>query len=283
MFAQPVIVPIDFSECLLNALKYAVALAKQSRSKIILAHSLYNSLAEVRINPGNKTSGPRKKALDELKRLAHQVKLSDGLAVVCITAAAALPQMLINLIKVKKAGLVVMGTKGAKGITDFIWDSWAAEVIRSVNRPVIVVPEKAVWSGFSRMVFSTSLNKSDLPAIGQVVEMARAFEAHLEILHISSSETISDDENKKMDHFVDLVESETSLTDLTYRILAGKNIEKTLRQYLSKRKVSILAVSTRNRNWIERIFEKSIAHQLVLNIHVPLMVFHYEQTPVYLI
>lgn len=283
MANKSIIVPIDFTACSQHALRYAAAIARTTSGKLILVHSFYNSLSGPDLPPFNDSVTRERKVHDALRKMVDEMKEVYRVACDYITGSEVLPDLVKHVIKEKNAGLVVMGTEGASRINEFIWGTWAAEVVSTVNRPVIVVPEKAVLSDISRIVFATDLHRSDLPAIRQMVDFAKAFEAHLEVLHISGNENVSDAESHKMEDFMNLVETTINFTDITYRILPGKNVERSLENYLVEHKVSLMALSTRHRPWIEKVFGNSISQNMVMHAHTPLIVFHYEQPAIVLI
>jgi nucleotide-binding universal stress UspA family protein len=41
-----------------------------------------------------------------------------------------------------------------------------------------------------------------------------------------------------------------------------------------------MVVSARHRNWLEKIFSRSVSQKLVMHAHIPIMVFHYKEHPV---
>jgi hypothetical protein len=68
-----------------------------------------------------------------------EVVSSQGFAEDCIITEA----------ETKKADLLVMGTKGATGLREAFIGTITAGVIESINIPVLVVPEKAKFTGMN--------------------------------------------------------------------------------------------------------------------------------------
>ena len=61
--------------------------------------------------------------------------------------------------------------------------------------------------------------------------------------------------------------------DLVFKLLYGEVAQHELLKLLEQSKPDILALITRKRNFIERIFDKSLSKKMVNHIHTPILVF----------
>jgi len=140
-----ILVPVDFSAGSLEALDFAVSLARRVAASIVLLHAL-----DPIYSPGRFDS-PRlrplraqalKDAKQQLAMLAkrrvqphvpvrHQVL--NGVAYSVIVEAASKA----------RADLIVMGSEGRTGMNRFLVGSVAEKVIRHARCPVLVVRDKA--------------------------------------------------------------------------------------------------------------------------------------------
>jgi universal stress protein A len=138
-----ILVPIDFSECSVRALDYALAFAEQFAAKIILLH-----VVEPAVYPENYLAAPAtlqevqenlvqvgREHLAELsrKRLGHRIEAE--LLVRIGRAHSEIP----DTAKAMGADLIVIGTHGHTGLKHVLLGSTAERVVRYAACPVLTV------------------------------------------------------------------------------------------------------------------------------------------------
>jgi nucleotide-binding universal stress UspA family protein len=139
---QTILVPIDFSECSRNAIRYAVPLAQQFGAKLILLEVARFEYAGSETDDlelpllERKVVDAYRRRLDELAKreirdAAYQVQVSIGKTVPNI----------ISVAKSAKADLIVISTHGCSG-NDSIVGSTTERVVRHAPCPVLVVRER---------------------------------------------------------------------------------------------------------------------------------------------
>ena len=137
---ERILVPVDFSDCSLDALEYAVVVAQQAKASLMLLHVLepvsYGldfTLSHMRTREHVRESWTKR--LKELtsshqhSHVAMEFQLRGGLpADSILDSAQTLP-----------CDLIVMGTHGRRGISHTISGSVAEAVLRKSHCPVIAV------------------------------------------------------------------------------------------------------------------------------------------------
>lgn len=142
-----ILVPIDFSECALNSLKYATMTAEKDNSSVVLLHVI-NSREAGRI--AEYTKEPLDKVVERLKNQARQMfrrflKQMDNSSLVKETLVSCGPPFQEIAIKAREidADLVIMGGYGSRGkgqIDEIFFGSTVEKVIRLLPCPVLCVP-----------------------------------------------------------------------------------------------------------------------------------------------
>src|SRR6266487_6675878 len=140
---KTIIVPTDFSSISNNAMDYAVGLAKQTGSSVVLFHAyqvpvsmtdvpiVLVSVEELQKNAESKMA--------DVKKLLEQ-KTGDSLKIYTETKLGDAIDELENLCQKIKPFAVVMGTKGATGLERVLFGSTTLIAIKHLTWPVIVVP-----------------------------------------------------------------------------------------------------------------------------------------------
>jgi nucleotide-binding universal stress UspA family protein len=150
---ERILVPVDFSDCSLDALEYAVVVAQQAKASIMLLHVLepvsYGldfTLSHVRTREHVRESWTKR--LKELtsshqhSHVAMEFQLRGGLpADSILDSAQTLP-----------CDLIVMGTHGRRGISHALSGSVAEAVLRKSHCPVIAVRSPKFGPGHRRVI-----------------------------------------------------------------------------------------------------------------------------------
>jgi len=155
---ERILVPVDFSDCSLDALEYAVVVAQQAKASLMLLHVLepvsYGldfTLSHVRTREHVRESWTKR--LQELtsshqhSHVAMEFQLRGGLpADSILDSAQTLP-----------CDLIVMGTHGRRGISHTISGSVAEAVLRKSHCPVIAVRSPKFGPGHRSRVIPTEM------------------------------------------------------------------------------------------------------------------------------
>jgi len=137
---ERILVPVDFSDCSLDALKYAVVVAKQAKASVMLLHVLEPVSYGLDFDLGHFRSREdvRETWTKRLEELAATHQHSN--MVVEYRLRGGFPaDSILDAAKTLPCDLIVMGTHGRRGISHTISGSVAEAVLRKARCPVITV------------------------------------------------------------------------------------------------------------------------------------------------
>jgi len=276
-----ILVPTDFSPNAENALYFAMLLAQKVNGKITLFHA-YQAAAPAGAVPfsvlQDETETLKQSALKNLKALGEKIKYAGNIPFDYIAKEGPATDTILRAIKEENQDMVVMGTKGATGLANVIFGSTASHVIEKASCPVMSIPE-----GFSftkplkKITYATDYHSSDLSAIKHVIEIARAFSAELNILHISGEDTLNEEELNESKQFIKKIGKNSGHTSLSFETIHALNIEEGLESYIASGATDMLVMATHKRTLLERIFGDSATRKMALNASIPLIAFHYNK------
>lgn len=149
---ERILVPVDFSDCSLDALEYAVVVAQQAEASLMLLHVLepvsYGldfTLGHIRTREQLRESWTKR--LEELA-FSHQqshVQMKSGLR-------GGLPvDSILDSAQTLPCDLIVMGTHGRRGISHAFSGSVAEAVLRKARCPVLTVRSSKFGPGDRRV------------------------------------------------------------------------------------------------------------------------------------
>jgi nucleotide-binding universal stress UspA family protein len=137
---RQVLVPVDFSFCSLDALEYAARLAAQFGAMLTIMHVMEPVL------PGREGDArapilardQQEQAAARLTDLSHELR-SQGLAVETVVGRGIAAEAILAETAAREGDLIVMGTRGRRGLTSLIGGSVAEGVLRQATVPVLTV------------------------------------------------------------------------------------------------------------------------------------------------
>lgn len=273
------IVPTDFSINAKIAAKYAALMAQATNSNIRLLHVLAPPLiGSDKLDPiyKEKVSLAKKEAAIKLEKLCEELKAEhvntkcDYVIRVAETSSEIIASAALN----NKADFIIMGTRGAGLIKKIFLGSNTASVIEDSQVPVLVIPEKAPLFPPKKIVFASEFRDSDVNAIKQLSVIASSFDAEVIIVHIVENKNEVESEFPTIDFFSAKVQKATTYPKISYRIFKSAKVETGIELFIDSVGADIIALSTRDRNPIEKLFSKSITKELSFHSKIPLLAFH---------
>ena len=137
---EQILVPVDFSDCSLDALEYAVVVAQQAKASLRLLHVLEPVSYGLGFSFGDSKTGEQEreswtKRSEELasfhqhSHVSVESRLRRGLPA----------DSILDSVRTLSYDLIVMGTHGRRGISRNISGSVAEAVLRKAHCPVMAV------------------------------------------------------------------------------------------------------------------------------------------------
>jgi len=142
-----ILVPIDFSPCALDALRFAANLAQQYDADLDIAYVYEPTQVAITDASGAGTSAQMEQFFSELQRMLDQARgiaMDAGAThITTVLTQGVVSDAIIDQARTTKANLIVMGTHGRRGLAHFVMGSVAEKVVRSAPCPVLTVRQQA--------------------------------------------------------------------------------------------------------------------------------------------
>jgi nucleotide-binding universal stress UspA family protein len=276
---QNIVVPVDFSECAENAIRFAVAIALRTGATIHLLHNV-----SVPVQTGEVLAVPiADLEREEAKRLGDlAVEITNWLDKERLRRIQVKHQVrvgfaseeIVNAAVIDHADLIVMGTRGAGKIAGAILGSNASAVVKNAQCPVLVVPEDAEFEGFKHIAYSTDLHEIKPDTVRRLVDFAGLFEAKLHIVHIivDKDQFEPDQASLYKMEFGSAAPYENTSFHVVYA--DGKSTSEAIQSYVDANDIELVAMLTHNRSFWDKLFHPSVTKQIALHSNRPLLAFH---------
>jgi nucleotide-binding universal stress UspA family protein len=267
--------PTDFSPCAQNALKYAMHLAKATKSDIEIIH-------EIDIHTGPSATMISKDAMgivsmveDEAKTKLAQIQENLKDEGVNSTTKIIFGSKLVEYLKnyeSKQNSIIVMGTKGSSNAENRIFGSVTHKIIHEVSSPVLVVPIEAQFDGISEILFAADYSTIDKDQFNQLTNIGSYFHSTIHAVHVLETDSKEEDKNLAKD-LEGKIRDLSDYPQLEFQMLYAKNIEERLQSMITEQDMNLLVLITKKRSFFERLFGQSLTKKMVYHTKIPMLVF----------
>lgn len=268
-----ILLPVDFSKESENARKFATAVAKAAEGKVIFLHAfpvMYNfaSLAEESWSSVRRSSGNlMRKFVRELEGLGISGRyhvIQDNLV-----------RAIESIVTQEEINLIIMSTKGAKGLRKFLVGTNASEVLKGIDAPVLIIPIDADYSKMEKIVI-TMEKAEDAPLyIKKILALTQKWGLSYEILHFNTPYDEEPD-NFSVKHISSL-ERMYPGTTFRFRTTFSTDIQDSLELYQKGNPEAMLVMLASHKGLLENYFSKSDTGQMVFHPALPILVIKEDE------
>lgn len=183
-----ILIPVDFSDTSLLAIKHGAFLAQYTKGDVYLLHVINKQFEHYAVvEQPMHIDGPEKfekGATAKLNELANKVKSEYGVTVNTIVKMGNPTKEIISAEQEIKADMVVMGTHGYSPIEEFVIGSNTLKVITKGSVPVMTMSENAKKFGYTNILLPIDTSGHSRQKVMFAIEMAKTFSAHLHVAGI---------------------------------------------------------------------------------------------------
>ncbi|ARS33990.1 universal stress protein [Pontibacter actiniarum] len=176
-------------------------------------------------------------------------------------------------IKRFKPDLLVMGTKGEDNFVRSFFGTVTTKMIDDAKVPLLTVPESYQGRSLRRILYATDFDKTDAQALASLQLLLRAFNPIIVCAHIGTDSSEEKD-TRKLAQLEDRLNQELPNHALQFALLQGDDVAEALQEFVAREKVELIAVNNHQRSLLSSIFQPSLSKKLVLEMQVPMLIFH---------
>jgi nucleotide-binding universal stress UspA family protein len=289
---KKILVPVDFSEPSNKAVTYGLALAEQFDAKLILAHIVPESTALLYAFPTELPEVEKeqyaraKHAINKLVPVERAARLN----LQTIVKIGKIEAELLGIVKDEAVDLVVLGTHGRRQMGRWFIGSITEHMLRKVPVPVLTVshvePEKHAIGlvSLKRILYATDLSESSGAGLHYAIELARAGQAQLTVLHAVDDEDrtlwgpawvahfdrakLLDERRGKLDELV--AREKPPKMQVERLVVEGKPFRKII-EVAENSGMDIIVLNLQSKSLLERALLGSTAERVVRLARVPVL------------
>lgn len=274
---QKILIPTDFSDNALNAIKYATELFKYGRSEIYLLHAFSDAVYKAKAQFTDATMEDLKqKALEEAQQKLEETKnqilsFSPNPKHQLHTLAefGLLVDSVNDWVERENIDVVVMGTKGETADKKITFGSNTLQVIKYVKCPVLAIPSVYGDVHPKHILFPTDFQlpykRRELKFVSGI---AKCFVCRVDFLYVSKFESLSyrQQDNKKF------LEASFCDNQVQFHQTKASDITKAINTFIIENPIDMLVMVNTRHSYLENILYQSTIEKIGLKIDIPFLV-----------
>ncbi len=273
---ERVLCPVDLRPDTLNALEAAAQIAAAHQAQLILLHVLTQDEYSAALEVG-------KGEMENVEILQHsQQSAMDRL---CDSLRETLPNLHCNSVLrhgdaiatildeavTLQASLIVMGSHGVHDITEAMDGNHPVKVIEQASCPVLCVPEGTALELPATVIYGSRMKAEDADCLQRLVALLYPFGSKIVVVYVGDESTAK--QEQWQDH-IKLIRSYVSYQAMEFYFHPWKEEDYLgLNDFLLQMGGQMLVLLTHQRNFLQRIFQKSVFKQITYFSQFPFLVY----------
>ncbi|MBC9934989.1 universal stress protein [Chitinophaga qingshengii] len=265
----------DFSDAAFRAAEYATHLAPLLGAERLILYHAYRTMV---VGSDVPVPAPQVENLLYIENMEKLAALQDQLRMMTDTDTkyellaedAFLPDQLNKLCRENEVELVVMGVAGKTGLQQFFMGSNTAQVLKTSEFPVLVVPlEAVVGKEITSIVFSTDLENISKASLEKLHHYLDLFKPEVHVINVESAteDRYSEESRKQITRLHELLEKYNP----AFHYVTGTHIADSVIAFSKEHHASLIVTVPKKHSFLSSIFHKSISKELAYNSNVPLL------------
>ncbi len=274
-----ILLPTDFSNNAKNAIFYALELYKNQEVNFILMNAFHpthddmaNSITGGSLN--DLLSQVSEKQLQELiaeiksKKQLNNKKHSFSFK----SVYGSLVEIIDTFVDKHPIDLIVMGAKGMSAVEKIVFGSNTYAVIKEVDCPALVIPDKVSYSSPSTISIATDFKEIKKKNIFATLQpLVKDFKPEITLFNVTEEmKSIGADEKQMAQSITNILDVE----DIKTSYFKHEDVIYGTKEYVKQHNTSLMVLVNKKRNFFEDLFHISFTKQISFHAEIPLLILH---------
>ncbi|WP_417888705.1 universal stress protein [Xanthomarina gelatinilytica] len=273
---RKILIPTDFSDNAMNAIKYALELFKYHKSKFYIMHAYQDEIyADETVLNRNKLATVTKqvhnastKKLDNVLKQIKEISPNPRHEYFALPANSVLVDEADRIVDKENIDIIVMGTRGETNDRRMTFGSNTLQVLKYVACPVLAIPENFKYTQPKHIMFPTNYmipyKRRELKLF---CDMASPFRATIDMVYISMSDKLS----MRQEDNREFVKNELCKNPINFITIKQKDITKSILKYIETNNIDMLVMVNTRQSFLEDILFQNRVSRLTLELEIPFL------------
>ncbi|MFO7789789.1 MAG: universal stress protein [Bacteroidales bacterium] len=266
---KKIIVPLDFSDYSINALRYAILYANKYKADIQLVYVI-----EKKVKAYSKLAKQEKEiAAGQMKRIIedHKSELNEAVTFDYIVKYGRIYEEIAEQVEAFEDSVIICSTQGESGWSEYFVGSNTYRIVESTIRPVFSIRSSKNINPPETIVMPIDITKETREKVPMVASIAKKFNSTVHILKVTSSTSEGIHSNLKM--YATQVSKYFKEHEIKHEnsLIVGNNISNVTIEYAKTVEADLIAVMTEQTWSLSNLLMGSYARQMLNNSPVPVL------------
>ncbi len=271
-----ILLPTDFSENSMNAIKYALEFFKYQKTTFYFMHAYQNEFydndelksREVFEDVLDRVRNKSKSDLDNLLQTVKKIAPNPRFTYHTISANNSLVEEANLIADDKNIDLIVMGTKGKSDERHIIFGSQTFQVLKYVQCPILAIPSNYTNTQPKHIVFPTNyLMPYKRRELKLLSVLAKSYRSAIDVLYVSTSRKLSIRQEDNQSFIKDALQD----NEVNFCIEDNKKIAETIKTYIKEKNIDMITMVNTQHSFLEDLLFPSAIDKVSLGLQIPLL------------
>lgn len=278
-----ILLPTDFSDNSLNAIRYAVQLFKNEPCTFHLFNAYtpvvydltYVLLSPAQFGMRDPIRAASQEGLDTLtENILQEFGTNPNHKFETIARFETLIAGIKELIVERHIDLVVMGTKGATGAKKILFGSNTVQVFREIKFPVLAIPANYEYVNPLQILFPTDLGVEFTKEQLQVLrEIAKLHTSKINAVHVNSGHGLTEEQARNKALLPNFFKRQS----YEFHDVEDMEIPTAINKFQEEHVIDLLVMINNKQSFFENIFFKDTINQIGFYLNIPFLVIPSKQ------
>ncbi|WP_299124349.1 universal stress protein [uncultured Winogradskyella sp.] len=271
-----ILLPTDFSENAMNAIKYALEFFKYHKTEFYFMHAYQNEFydseelvsRDVYDDILDSVSKQSQSGLEELLTKVKQIAPNPRYNYHTISAFNTLVEESNSIADKYNIDLIVMGTKGKSNDRNIVFGSRTFQVLKYVQCPVLAIPSNYSNTQPKHILFPTNyLIPNRRRELKLLSELAKPYRSEIDVLYISKSDKLSMRQEDNKAFIADTLRD----NKVNFCNEDSNKIAESIKNYIKEKNIDIIAMVNTQHSFLEDMLFPSEIDKVSLGLDIPLL------------
>ena len=271
-----ILLPTDFSENSMNAIKYALEFFKYQKVQFYFMHAYRNEFYDhdnlvSRENSDavlNDVKTKSKTNLDNLLKQVNTIAPNPKYTYHSISAYNTLVEEANEIADKQNIDLIVMGTKGKSNNQHIIFGSQTFQVLKYVQCPVLAIPSNYTNTQPKSILFPTDYlipyKKRELKLLSV---LARSYRSHVHVVYISTNKKLS----MRQEDNQAFIKDTLLVNKVDFSVVNSKKVAETITTQITENNIDMITMVNTQHSFLEDMLFPSTIDKVSLGLQIPLL------------
>lgn len=272
MSVKNILVPVDFSECSVRALRTAAEFAYYWDAQLTILHATH--IPATYFAYGEPALEVSYEELDDevataFTQLENEVPMLGTLHYKKVEKISGFIDAVRNTVEQEEIDFIVMGTNRQHDRIETLFGTHSSDVIKNVEIPVLVLPEGSSAMEINNIAIGVDARSfSDINKLDVIFKIAKNEFSELHLFYVSKNHDTIDFNNSI---YKDIFEDQYPAGSCHYENIKAEDPVEGIKAFVKEKKIDMLVLFPRQHDFLERLIKGSVTQKLALEAETPIL------------